>query len=56
MRRQLCFGQRLEPVWPTLRPEENNQLRALLGPAIEDDVRLSGYPDYMSDRVSARSG
>ncbi len=35
MRRQLYLGQRLETVWPTLGPEEKNQLRALLGLAFE---------------------
>ncbi len=35
IRGQLYLRQRLELVWPTLGPEENTQLQALLGPAIE---------------------
>ena len=35
MRRQLYFGQSLELVRAALGPEENKQMRALLGLAIE---------------------
>ena len=33
-RRQQALGQRLEIVWTTLKPEERNQLGALLGLAV----------------------
>ena len=36
-RRQLYLGQRLETAWPTLGPEEKNQLRTLLGLAAQPE-------------------